>query len=109
MTSGNNFYRLEMEDIDHQLSYSNVIVLSNGAFNGVTIYPNPVMNVVTISAANGQHATAILFSSNGQVMITKSFAGNNTITLDLGGYAAGLYMLRIVNGGTSSSYKLFKQ
>lgn len=107
--AGNNFYRLEMEDVGHQLSYSNVLVLGNGAYNGISIYPNPVKDMVSISTEANSTATVMLFNSNGQILQTRSFAGNNMLTLDLSGYPTGLYLLRIVNGGSSSSYKLFKQ
>lgn len=107
--AGNNFYRLVMEDADHQLSYSNVVVLDPATTNRIRIYPNPVKDRVTINIGNTSNDMISLINSNGQIMLTRSFSGDSTITLDLSGYATGMYLLRIVNGEQISSYKLYKQ
>jgi len=107
--SGNNFYRLRMEDVDHISSYSNVLGLTSSAINGISIYPNPVTDRITVRIENGSNALAELIHPDGRVILTRSFAGGNTMTLDLSGYAAGLYLLRISNGQNITAYKLFKQ
>ena len=100
------FYRLKINSNDNTFSYSQVIVLSNSANDRITIYPNPVSNVVNISSLKGIEMINI-FSVDGRRMIEqKAIAGKNTV--DISKLARGTYNLVISNGLEVSNYKIVK-
>lgn len=88
------YYRLKQIDVDGRFIFSNVIVLTNkNNRSGVIIFPNPVVKVATVLfQANMIREEFQLFNSNGQLM-TKLIVNGRTVTMDLTGKAAGLYML----------------
>ncbi len=88
------YYRLKQIDVDERFTFSNVIVLTNkNNRSGVIIFPNPVVKVATVLfQANMIREEFQLFNSYGQLM-TKLIVNGRTVTMDLTGKAAGLYML----------------
>jgi hypothetical protein len=73
----------------------------------VSLYPNPATTTVTISGISGQ-ATVTVVDMNGREVHTQTIkhSSNQTITLDLTGYAQGAYFVRIVGEQQSAVRKL---
>jgi len=82
---------------------SNVGV-NNVAAATITVYPNPVSNVFTVSGVNG---TVNVFDVNGKIISTVSV--NNTATIDASAWANGVYFLSISNDGQVISKTIVKQ
>src|SRR5690606_25293363 len=68
-----------------------------------TVFPNPVTDVVTIINSENIGVEQIeVFDSSGKKVQSKNFSKENEVQLNLGGFAAGTYLLHIkTNEGTA--------
>ncbi len=75
--------------------------------NAIALYPNPATTTVTISGISGQ-ATVSIVDMNGREVHTQTIkhSSNQTITLDLTGYAQGAYFVRITGERINAIRKL---
>lgn len=101
---GMNFYRLKQFDKDGQFKYSPIVpVLFNFSIvKEIKINPNPVnsqLNMVLILSENASLVYKIYTAEGREVKaVTASvIAGRNTISTDVSNFAAGTYMLVIIN------------
>jgi hypothetical protein len=97
-----NYYRLQQQDIDGQLSYSSIIKLDNsdGKNFTVAIMPNPVKDNATLSlvSANSQHIQLNLYGSDGRLAWSKKqliMVGQQKIQIPMQYLQAGIYRLII--------------
>jgi trimeric autotransporter adhesin len=92
------YYRVKQVDLNGVYSYSSIIKLSNYQIGSLSIYPNPVKDMVIISGAT-IGGKAILTDISGkilqQITITQS-----TFSMDLSKYNSGVYILKTDNGIT---------
>ncbi len=69
----------------------------------VTVFPNPVIDIVTVAFDSPVKDQIVeTFNVNGQRMPNPSDGhgnGNNTTQVDLSGFAAGIYILKVFSGG----------
>jgi hypothetical protein len=78
------------------------------------IYPNPTnsnINVV-INATSETQTTIRITDLLGRVLLNETeelLSGNNTITYNIGEYAAGVYLVHVGNGNTQQVYKVVKE
>ncbi|HEX8561729.1 MAG TPA: choice-of-anchor J domain-containing protein [Flavobacterium sp.] len=83
--------------------------LAADAFNlsGLKVYPNPVINRVTIE--NPLPVTSIRITSiTGQVLFTNTYSDTH-VELDLSTYGSGVYFIRVECDGTSKTSKIIKK
>jgi hypothetical protein len=78
------------------------------------IYPNPTnTNINVVINAVGETQTTIRITDLlGRVMLNETEAligGNNTITYNIGDYAAGVYLIHVGNGNTQQVFKVVKE
>lgn len=74
----------------------------------VKVYPNPTTDNITIRLE--QSVTGMryeLYGANGQLLQKESIDSNEQ-TIDMGEYAAGAYLLRIMGDTASQSYRIIK-
>ncbi len=98
---GNNYYRLKNQEPNGKESFSQtVLVRSEGMQNAVvTVFPNPASDWVTIRSTDGLLGSkAILVDMNGRVM--KELVVAKVTVLDIHQLAAGVYVLRLVDGSS---------
>jgi hypothetical protein len=101
---GANYYRLRMVDLDNSYSFSRTIVLRFEIDERISIYPNPVADVLRIES-NTPLKSIEVFSVNGEKVEIGSFpeADPAKFTLksageiNLQGKASGVYIIK-VNG-----------
>jgi hypothetical protein len=77
----------------------------------ITIYPNPTQGrlVIDIQGSDATSGTAVyLYNLSGTLLICKDPAESSN-TLDLSGYPAGTYVLRIRVGDKKSEWKVVKE
>lgn len=93
--SGNNYYRLKINEADGAYSYSAVRLVNFGTSseNGIVIYPNPVTNKFTVSKVEKGMQIKLL-TPDGHILLTKK-ANGHTETISMENIAAGLYILQI--------------
>ena len=89
---GNDFYRIVEYDLDGQPNYSQIREVSFAGKSVTNFYPNPTINMVTITTADGAPRSVQLLNMSGQVlqMIPQLNSGGS---IDLSRYAAGIYLL----------------
>lgn len=73
--------------------YYSVDAIEENELNGVSIYPNPAKDVLTIEAENISNVT--IFNSLGQRVFAEDVNANEYI-VNISGFEAGIYMVKIM-------------
>ena len=91
------WYRIKQIDIDGRFTYSSIIVLRSGNDHRVSAYPNPVKDIVTIVVdKKSLDKPAILTDMYGKTLQSLRI-GSLSFTVNLHGYPAGYYILKMEN------------
>lgn len=102
--TGNNYYRLKMVDHDGKFSYSpiGVIKIINNEEPVISVYPNPVHEVLNILLPKMGTTKTLLnvYSSNGRQVYNKPVGKTQTMQLSVNSLASGVYYIRVVENGT---------
>lgn len=69
------------------------------------IYPNPVINELTIDATKVEFETIQVYNMNGQLLQTKTKTTDNLITIDFSNFDNGVYFIQI----NTSKGKIYKR
>jgi hypothetical protein len=97
---GINYYRLKTVDNDGKISYSEVRTVNFKLTDNVTVYPNPVNDLlhITFSAASiNKSATISVIAMDGKKIYEKNISKlSQTETLDVSKLANGCYIIRIL-------------
>jgi hypothetical protein len=119
---GQNQYRLKQQDITGAITYSNVVQIlysnqSDNALisNNISVYPNPVKDVINLSVAATTDASATytinIINSNGGLL--KSFTATQPVWQNsISDLMPGVYILKVINNkdgkviGTNKFIKL---
>ena len=75
--------------------------------NQVSVYPNPVENILHINATEKVDSISI-FNVLGQ-KISNVMIGENKKHIDVSSLAAGVYMVNIISNATQETFKIVKQ
>jgi hypothetical protein len=110
--TGKNLYRLKQVDKDGKFTYSSVIgeTIVSPAERGITVYPNPVVDDLTITGRNGDRILAVtVYKASGeQLMDYKSPSAGNVMKLPMKGLGPGVYIIRVSTDHQASSFKVLK-
>lgn len=96
------YYRLKMIDLDGRTSFSKVLMFTAAAEQtALRLFPNPAVNMVTISNNLDKAGNARILVSDMKGTIVKqtnsTFSkGSNSVTLDCTGLSAGMYMITMI-------------
>jgi hypothetical protein len=111
-TGGTVFYRVRNIDIDGKFKYSSTVKLTGkNASTVLRAFPIPAHNQVTLQHDKMANGRITLTTVDGRV-VKQLTPGSNAIqtSLDLGGVAPGIYMVRVDDGnGNMESIKVVKQ
>jgi hypothetical protein len=111
--SGANYYRLKMTGAGNRFSYTNIILarISSGA--SVSLYPNPVKEVLHINIAGKEKQTyrVVLYNAAGQVVYENKTNAVQQAVINYqrnGKVKAGMYLLQVtaVESGEMHAYKV---
>ncbi|MEI9943543.1 MAG: T9SS type A sorting domain-containing protein [Chitinophagaceae bacterium] len=96
---GKLFYRLKMIDIDGRFTYSNIIWISSELAVGVTIYPNPVKDVININTGNARvvKTKATIYDVSGRLM-QSVLISNSQQQVNVKALAKGMYSIQFADG-----------
>jgi Secretion system C-terminal sorting domain/SprB repeat len=110
--AANNFYRLKIVNNDNSVKYSNIVLIKNVQFD-ISIYPNPVENILFIAAKSKTPKNYSVELSNmmGQKIQSKIFynISNNVIEYPRNAaMAPGIYTVTITDlqSNEKQTYKL---
>jgi hypothetical protein len=108
-----NYYRLKMVDNDGSFKYSNTVAIklgSKGSSKGLSLFPNPVNDHITIDhAAANEGAIIRIVSITGSTVAQYTISKDATQTsVDASQLAAGQYFINFVSKGTSVTTSFVK-
>jgi len=114
-STGNNYYKLKMTDLDGSISYSGVLNINcENISDKVSIGPNPFTNSfkVSIETTSPGPSTITLYDAMGKILSQRNIpllAGNNQVNYDgMNWLPSGIYYLRIVNQDKAEHFKMLK-
>jgi hypothetical protein len=87
-----NFYRLKVTLKDGTIFYSSVVELKGKGRNGISVYPNPVVNELHIDAANKIDQINI-FNSQGQLVYSDASVSVQTLKISTLDWNKGQYLV----------------
>ncbi len=73
--------------------------------NMVGIYPNPNTGLFTVKLKNIQKASVKIYTTTGKLVYSKPM-NTATMTVDMSGYAKGVYFVRVLSGDNTYVKKL---
>ena len=80
------------------------------ANNNISVYPNPVNDIFTISSSDDLSGTVVkIIAITGQTLVEKTINSGNTATFDMRVYATGLYFVEINQKGVLNTLKVIKK
>ncbi|MGB8191909.1 MAG: G8 domain-containing protein [Chitinophagaceae bacterium] len=91
-SSGMQYYRLKMIDLDGSFKYSRVVRIDAGKKLTVAVYPNPAKNIIFVQNMN-RYETVSIIDFSGRVIRKKNISGNSY--LDVADLRPGTYMLKL--------------
>lgn len=107
---GNNFYKLEQKDIDNRKSYSNQKLVFIDSRLALSIYPNPVQDILHLKTSdNLQAAQLVISNARGQKIIQKNISGTGDIPVAVSNLPGGMYYLRLIDNGTEQKLSFIKK
>lgn len=109
---GINYYRLKLIDKDGSFSYSSIVVikLDDLKMFSLNVFPNPVVNNLTISHAQAEEGALIqILALNGKTVAQYSVAKDAVQTsVSASQLLAGQYFVNFINKGKSVTISFFK-
>jgi hypothetical protein len=109
--TGVNNYRLKMVDASGNYSYSKVVsaIVKVGSF-AVEAFPNPVNDVLTVNIYGkvGANPSVTVTDVTGKV-VTVATVTNNQATVNMGGLAHGMYLVKYSDNNQTETIKINKR
>lgn len=99
---GHNYYRIRQVDLDGKTQYSKIVDVYFGSDAKITVYPNPVKEVLqtTIEINKATQASIELSDASGRVVRriqVALHAGTNRIDVPVQELSNGIYLMKISN------------
>jgi hypothetical protein len=124
--AGPNYYRVKLTAPDGLATYSQIVTITVSGATGLSIYPNPAQRSVVVTVAQSGGATAGIaaggataggvtsgtaeigiYSSKG-ILMQRLVTGAAVNHIDISRLAAGVYTVRVVQGGHATSGSFVK-
>ena len=87
-------YRLRMNDLDGTATYSPIVRLQRVEAAGLSIFPVPANETVTLRGLVPNSGEVTIYSSTGQVISTLTPRGEVSLSIDVREWPAGVYFVR---------------
>lgn len=110
-TTGSNFYRLRIVDVDNAVKISHVVSLRSKVALTIEAYPNPVRDRMVVQHPKAVSGTRLqLVSLTGQVLRDVAVPVNAVVTpMEVTGLSNGTYYVVFRSGAESFSQRITKQ
>ena len=106
--AGTNYYRLRLILPDGSATYSQIVAVTVGSgATGLNIYPNPAQSNVAVKVPQTGKAEIDIYSITG-MLIQRVVTGAVVNNIDISWLAAGMYMVRVVQGSSTVSGSFIK-
>jgi subtilase family serine protease len=106
INEGSNYYRLKMVDIDGRFTYSNTRQITFDKGFVMQVFPDPVQNVATVRGLKANGLLKLL-SLDGRILQQWTTDGSSK-TIDLGAFAAGVYLMQYQYNGEVQVQRIVK-
>lgn len=93
---GINYYRLVQVDYDGKQSYSQTIAVNTGKKTGLSVFPNPTNGIIHISTKGDFEEQIEISNLMGEIVLKTTI--NDSKSLDLTPFSAGIYIIRTSSG-----------
>ncbi len=103
---GRVYYRLKQIDLDDHSRFSEIVSVLFYKSGIIRIYPNPAQTMVTLEGIDNYRRIQMLDAEGKQVKDVYINA-QYQVTISLDGLRSGMYLLRLVNGHDTQTFKLF--
>lgn len=94
-----SYYRLRLVDTDHQIKYSNIIVVQGDAASpALNVQPNPANHTIQINlSSHNSYETMLITDSYGRVVARQSLSQQtlDNFILDVQSFTNGIYFLTL--------------
>jgi hypothetical protein len=90
LTYSENYYRLKIVEYSGEITYSNIINISNKIDDDILIYPNPTKDILNIKTTKNINRFS-LFNELGVEFVIE----NPTSQIDLSSLSKGIYIVKI--------------
>lgn len=109
--SGNNFYQLAQTDFDGVTRDLGIRrVTFQQLSSAMQFYPNPTVSAVYITLPAGRYSSLVVSDLSGKIVRTQSVGGRAQLAeVPLGGYPAGVYMIRLSGSGGTFTGTVIKK
>lgn len=89
------------------VTINQVGIAENATENSISVYPNPTKGKVTISIAENQLATVVVYNALGKVISTTNNVQNGTV-LDITSSQAGIYLFKVTTDKGSNIFRVVR-
>ncbi|HTB23775.1 MAG TPA: T9SS type A sorting domain-containing protein, partial [Puia sp.] len=104
---GISYYRLMQTDIDGKQTFSPIISINLGNKNAeISVFPNPAISLVNISLPSSARYEISLLNITGQLIYNTTITTSDNLVLNVTGYKAGVYFVRVIHDGITETKKL---
>jgi trimeric autotransporter adhesin len=109
--AGQNLYRLEQEDINNTITYSNVVTVlysntgSNIATANISVYPNPAIASINLAiTSKSQEPTFynVMISNSSGIIVKQATLSQPTWQAGISNLLPGTYLVQVVNNKDKS-------
>jgi hypothetical protein len=105
--TGINYYRIRQTDKDGRYVYSTIVLIKVEAANALRVFPNPAQQSVIVTGIQANGNIEIM-SADGK-LVKKLITTSNSISIDLGKFTSGIYILSYQNKGILQQQKIMKE
>jgi trimeric autotransporter adhesin len=108
--TGDDLYRVKIEDMNGTISYSNAVMLSYGSLhtieNNISVYPNPVCGVINLSINSNDSNNSSTANSNAPQALNSTYSFTSATTGNIGSYDIKIINITglVIKSANSSSY-----
>ena len=91
---GNNYYRLKQMDYDGAFIYSAVKVVSFDGVTSITLFPNPVQDILNVRSVK-EEGTFVIIDAMGKVLLKATVQRGMVSQIDVSALPAGVYFYQL--------------
>jgi len=91
-----NYYRLKINDLNGDVSFSKIIVLeNNGMQKGLKVYPNPANGAeITVETNQNAEVSLLIINSVGQIIFQQISMFTSDLKIDVSRWPNGTYLVK---------------
>lgn len=113
LKTGIYYYRLKQVDMDGDFRYSKVVAIASKSVVRLSVYPNPVSSLVTVSVTglDVSQAQVRMFNILGQQVLEQktNIFQNGCFQIDVGKLATGIYQMQVSAGNSIYALPIIKK